>query len=297
LWLVLLLVACDREAPLDLSERVDEHALSADVPRRTDVITVGFDLRASPQEDARQYLPFLHYLSRATGLPFVLRFTPRGHDLGEDLGTGRVQLAMMGAVSFLRARERFGAVILARGRNKAGRAEYRSHFVVLPAAPLKGLQDLRGRRFAFGARDSTQGFLIPRIMLAEAGIGLDDLAGHVFTGSHQNCANAVLAGRADVCGMQDTLAEEMADAGLLRILATSRYYPSSGVAAAPELDPDRRQRIRQALLDFDPDADTERKFYHWERTEMARGFAPAEAADYRPLHDWLLRFGLLQGGA
>ena len=73
--------------------------------------------------------------------------------------------------------------------------------------------------------------------------------------------------------------------------------PLQRVAAAPELDPDRRQRIRQALLDFDPDADTERKFYHWERTEMARGFAPAEAADYRPLRDWLLRFGLLQGGA
>jgi len=238
---------------------------------------------------ARQYLPFLRYLADATGQRFTLHFTPSGASLGRELAQGRVQLALMGAVGYIKAHRDGGAIILARGLNREGRSEYRSFIVVPPDSPLHELEQLRGRRLAFGGRDSTQGHLIPRIMLARIGIGLQDLAGYAYTGSHQACANAVLAGRFDACGMQDTMAHDMAEAGQLRVLARSRFYPSSGVVASASLDTGLRQKIREALLAFDPRGD----FYHWERTEMPGGFSEADDADYAELRRWIRRLGLL----
>lgn len=293
---LLWLGGCDRAAGprLDFSDRLADDALPQVVqPVASDSIRVGFDLRASPQEDARQYLPFLNYLSGATGLDFVLRFTPAGRDLSSDLAEGHIQLAMMGAVSYIEARQEHGAVILARGLNLAGRGEYQSFIVVRPDSPLRELVDLRGHRLAFGSRDSTQGHLIPRIMLARLGIDLQDLGGYGYTGSHEACANAVLSRGFDACGLQDTMAQDMARTGLLRVLAHSRDYPSSGVVASAELDAARRERIRSALLAFDPEADYMRDFYHWERTEMPRGFVNADDADYDELRRWMARLGLL----
>ena len=300
LVLTLLFSGCDdaRSPRIDLHDSLADSELLAATPAdeaevKEDVIGVGFDLRSSPQEDARQYLPFLRYLTDATGQRFVLRFTPGGSSLGEELAKGHIQLAMMGAVSYIRAHRDSDSVILARGINREGRGEYRAFIVVPSASRLQQLDKLRGRRMAFGSRDSTQGYLIPRIMLARLGIGLRDLGGYAYTGSHEACANAVLAGRFDACGMQDTMARDMAGAGQLRVLARSRPYPSSGIVASPRLDVRLRERIRDALLAFDPEADYMRDFYHWERTEMPRGFTAASDADYAELRRWIQRLGLM----
>jgi ABC-type phosphate/phosphonate transport system substrate-binding protein len=102
---------------------------------------------------------------------------------------------------------------------------------VVHDSPLRKIEDLRGKRVAFGSTTSTQGYLIPRIILSEHGIELEDLTGHEFFGSHHDCANAVISHFADACGMQDTMGRELEKQGMVRIIHTSRYYPSSGIAA------------------------------------------------------------------
>ena len=46
---------------------------------------------------------------------------------------------------------------------------------------------------------STQGHIIPRIILSEYGILLKDLAGYEYTGSHAKCATAVAASTGSAC--------------------------------------------------------------------------------------------------
>ena len=48
--------------------------------------------------------------------------------------------------------------------------------------------------------------IIPRISLLEQGVALEDLARYEFTGSHRNCAKAMLSGRFEACAIQDTMA-------------------------------------------------------------------------------------------
>jgi phosphonate transport system substrate-binding protein len=167
---------------LDLTERTNTPVAHGYQDGEKNVLTFGFDLRSSPEEDARQYLPFFAYLEHETGLHFRLRFTPQANRLSDELAEGHVDLAAVGAVSYIRALEGGGAVPLVRGLNSEGKASYTSVIVVAPNGGIAALDDLRGMRFAFGGEDSTQGHLIPRIVLNEAGIALTDLASHEFTG-------------------------------------------------------------------------------------------------------------------
>ena len=254
----------------------------------------GFDLRAGPIEDARQYLPFLAYLAEATGYDFKLRFTAKDSSIVDELGAGHIDFAAIGAVSFLQAREKYNARILVRGVNSEGATEYRSNIVVAPTSAVQDIENLRGKRFAFGSISSTQGHLIPRIILAERGIDLSDFTTYEYTGSHQNCANAVIKGEVDACGMQDTMARRMENAGLVRILHTSQYYPSSGIAANKDVPPVIAERVKRALLDFDPTGLDREGLHNWQATEMPNGFQAATPTDYRVLRDWSIRFGFLK---
>ena len=294
---LLALAGCDsREAKeVDLSKRIPDAELAGrERHRDQDVLFFGFDLRGGPQEDARQYVPFLNYLKMATGLQFELRFTSANSNIVDDLGQGVVQVAAVGAHSYLAARAKYGVIPLVRGLNSQGRAEYQSVIVVAPDSPIQGIEELRGRTFAFSSATSTQGCLIPRIILAEHGLSLDDLAGYNYVGSHQNCANAVAAGSFEAGGLQDILGRRLAAKGFVRIIHTSEFYPSSGIAANRDVPPEVLKKIKRALLDFEPNGAQAASLYHWDRTEMPNGFTESNDQDYEKLREWSLKFGLLE---
>ncbi len=279
---------------LQLKDRVSDEELK-EVPAAEDpgVLRFGFDLRSSPQEDARQYVPFLKYLEKVTGSRIELYFASKKNSIVDDLGSGLVQFAAVGSISFILADEKYGVIPLVRGLNSEGKAEYQSLIIVRPDSPLMKVEDLVGKRFAFGSYTSTQGHVIPRIMLSEHGITLAKLSAYEFTGSHYNCASAVIAGRFDAGGIQDTMGKELAKAGQVRILDTSRYYPSSGIAANKHVSPEIIAKIKKALLDFQPRGRDAGGLYHWDKTEMANGFTEARQADYDELRQWVRKFGLL----
>lgn len=293
-----LLVGCDSDKPqkIDFNDTISNAELRKMAPEPDpNVLRFGFDLRASAQEDARQYLPFLKYLERSTGYHFKLRFTPEDGVIADNLGTGVVQFAAIGAGSYLKARARYGAIPLVHGLNEQGRAEYRSVIVAAPDSPIQRIEDLRGKRFAFGSVTSTQGHIIPRIVLAEHGLSLEDLVGYEYTGSHYNCATVVAAGRFDAGGMQDTLGLKLAKEGSIRIIYTSKFYPSSGITANKNVSSEILDRVKQALIDFQPEGRDAAGLYHWDRTEMPNGFIKAHDSDYEELREWSRKFGLLEG--
>ncbi len=293
----LIFFGCDygpERQEIDLKDTATEAEIREyAVAGNMDILRFGFDLRASPQEDARQYLPFLRYLEKATGYKFDLRFTPKGGDIMDDLGQDVVQFAAIGAGSYIEARARYEVIPLARGLNIEGKAGYQSVIFTAPKSRIKKIGDLRGKQFAFGGITSTQGHIIPRIMLAESGLTLNDFSSYEYTGSHRNCANAVTAGRFDAGGMQDIMGKDMEAAGLLRIIKISKYYPSSCIAANQDVPAEKLAQIKQALLDFDPQGRHAAGLYHWEKTEMANGFCEAKDEEYAELRNWMRQFGLL----
>jgi hypothetical protein len=96
-------------------------------------------LRSTLQEDARQYLPFLRYLESSTGYRFKLRFTTKNSTIMEELGTNHVQFAAMGAMSYLKAKEKFNVTTIVQGINLQGQNKYRSFLVVKTDSSIKNL--------------------------------------------------------------------------------------------------------------------------------------------------------------
>jgi len=291
------LIACDtkpKSEKIDMQKRVNSILLQEPQPeKQTDEFVFGFDLRRSIVEDTRQYVPFLKYLEEATHLKFKLRFTPQDAHIADDLGKGRLQFAAIGAGTYIVAHEKYEVIPLVRGLNTKNRAEYQSVLITPPNSSINTIDDLRGKRFAFGSKTSTQGHLIPRIILAQHNIMLKDLSGFAWTGSHSNCANEVAAGKFDAGGMQDTLGFELAEAGIIKILFTSRYYPSSGIAANHDVPAEIIEKVKKALIDFAPLGRQADRLYGWDKTEMPNGFVEADDEDYTELRDWSKKLGLI----
>ena len=131
-------------------------------------------------------------------------------------------------------------------------------------------------------------------MLMEHDITLEHLETYIYTGSHQNCAEAVVSDKADVCGMQDQLAEKIATQGTLKIIHRSRDYPSSGIVVNKSVPAEVVTKVKQALLNFEPLGKDNNGLYHWDNTEMPKGFVYANEQDYKLLREWSVRLGFLQ---
>ena len=289
-----IFTGCDRQ---DVSTKVDQRLSDtelAQVPKSEEknILRFGFDIRSSLEEDAKQYLPFLTYLEQATGFKFKLRFIPKDGKIVDELGKGLVHFAAIGATSYIKAADKYAVKPLVRGVNTQGKAVYRSYLVVRPDSPINDLSDLYGQRFAFGSRTSTQGHLIPRIILHQHKMQLQDFASYGYTGSHQLCAEAVMAKKYDVCGMQDTMAEDLARRQLVRILYRSDYFPSSGIAVNGDVPKDVAAKVKQALLVFEPNGRHGAGLYRWHKTEMPNGFIEARDSDYQRLREWMNRLKL-----
>ncbi|MET1127768.1 MAG: phosphate/phosphite/phosphonate ABC transporter substrate-binding protein [Thermoproteota archaeon] len=260
-----------------------------------EVIYFGFDLRLDVKSELKIYTPLIRYLSQATGREFRIKIYTDYAKLQRALGEGEIQLAAVGPVTYVMVMIKYGNVVpVAVGKGPGGSPYYRAAIVVRPDSQIDSLEDLRGRTLAFGSYYSTQGHLIPRVMLAEAGVSLSELGGYAYLGYHQAVAEAVISGSFDAGALQDQLAERLAAEGLLRIIALSRPYPRSLIVASQQLPPELIDSIREALVKLNPRGE-HANLLPWNLTEFPEGFAPVPPGFY-DVYFGLVREYLLQGG-
>lgn len=296
LFSVLLLAACD-DVKIAKQVRLNQKRVTGFETEKTaehkKTIKFGFDLRLSPKEDVKLYLPFLDYLSRTTGRQFSILFSSSYEDTVRYLGTGATQFASLGPVNCLRAKILYKTQCLVMGKNIHERPEYQAAIVTRNDSPLLAIGELKGKSVAFGSRFSTQGYLIPRSMLEESGVMLDELQYQGFTGSHDETARVVLNGEYDAGAMQDTLAKKLADAGKLKIIALSQPYPASLICANSQVSPVLVRKVRHALLDFQPIGKHAGQLKNWNKSEMPTGFAPYDPETFKKIERLAARYGLL----
>lgn len=246
------------------------------------VYTFGFDRRLQPKEDIKMYVPLLKYLEQETGLKFKIQMPSKETPLAQQMIEGKIDFAAMGAMTYLQAEEIAPVKILVKGNNEHS-GYYQAVIITRPDSQIQNLQQLKGHSFAFGGQSSTQGYLIPQIMLRQAGIKLGDLSRYTFLSSHAEVANAVLKGEFDTGGLQDTLARSLAAKGLVKIIAVSEYYPTSGIVVSPNVPEEDAKKVQRALLIFDPQGKNQSGLYNWSLSEMPLGFVETSDDEYNTL--------------
>jgi phosphonate transport system substrate-binding protein len=261
--------------------------------RQPNTFWFGFDLRLGPKEEVRIYTPFLQYLERATGKRFRIKFSEKYEDTVDNLGKGVTHFASLGTLNYVIGANKYGIKYLVSGVNKEGDPRYQAMIITRPDSPVRDLRDLEGKCFAFGAKMSTQGHLIPRKLLNDAGITLENLGNHIYAGSHVEVAKAVINGECDAGGIQDTLANQLVAEKKVKIIQISEPYPSSLIAYNSAVDSKTVEAVRTALLVFDPTGKHQAALFDWDKTEMPMGFSRISEPELNKVMTLANEYGLL----
>lgn len=294
--LILIVSGCskkERARKVSLFKRSGDITSERDLPQ-PNTLWFGFDLRLGPKEEISIYSPFLRYLESATGKRFRIKFTARYEDTVENLGKGITDIAAIGPMNYVIGANRYGIKYLVSVVNSEGDPIYYSMIFTSPDSDIRKVKELRGKCFAFGSRMSTQGHLIPRKMLEDAGITLEDLSRYIYTGSHINTVKSVLNGECDAGGIQDTLANRLTAEAKIKIIKISEPYPSSIIAYNGALDSKTVEAVKGALLAFEPKGKHKGMVIEWYKTEMLLGFTEIGEPELNKVTNLARKYGLLE---
>lgn len=161
--------------------------------------------------------------------------------------TGDLDLVWFGGLTGVQARlQKPGARVLAQRDIDVA---FHSVFIANTRSGLqqvrdvKGLSELKGKRFTFGSESSTSGRLMPQYFLAKAGVKLSDFAGGApgFSGSHDATIALVQSGAYDAGAVNEqvwksSLHDRKVDRSKVIPIWRTPGYPDYHWIAQPDLD-------------------------------------------------------------
>jgi phosphonate transport system substrate-binding protein len=202
-------------------------------------------------------------LSKVSGATFRAYAAPTYRALATELRRGEVKLAWLPPVLALALEEESIADPLAIPV-RSGMTTYSAALIVRDRT-RKTIDELRGTRMAWVDRESSSGYVIPRLHLSSLG---HDLRGFFreesFLHSHIAVVDAVATGRVDVgatFSCSDPATGKMISAGWtsaegatirsVRVVSTAGPIPNDMIVASHRLPVAVRGRIQQWLLQLD----------------------------------------------
>jgi len=261
-WLALLLLAQGMTAGAATTEPEAQKELSLGA--------VAMDIPAVMHQRLK---PLANYLTQELGRPVRLQLSPDLSKAASDVAAGNVDISYLTPIAYVKAHAAGGVHLLAKTVTK-GRDAFRLMLVVRADSPIRTIQDLAGKRFAFG----DEAALLQRAVVVNAGIRLEQLAAYRFLGHYDNIARGVANGDFDAGILKDTTAFQWEKKGLRTIYA-SPELPPYNIAAGRQVKEPLRRAIQAALLRLNA-ANPEHRAVIKAMDENYDGFAPASDADY-----------------
>ncbi|MEK6697514.1 MAG: phosphate/phosphite/phosphonate ABC transporter substrate-binding protein [Nitrospirota bacterium] len=266
------------------SIREMERAVSESAPARRNgeskkTVHIGALPRDNPRIMYEKYQPLLDYLGEKTPYSFDLVLKKNYEETVRALGNGEIDLAFLGPLTYLEARAKYGAVCILRPRGADNRSAYRSVIIKKRESPVMNLTELKGKSVAFAATKSTSGNLIPRYLLANAGIHLGDLKRYDNFSYHDSVVKAILKGQYDAGAVRDSVARKYSRLGI-EVIAESEDIPTGPLVIGPGTPFAAVEAIKKALLELTPADAVRRAILGRFDDELKNGFTEAADSDY-----------------
>jgi phosphonate transport system substrate-binding protein len=257
---VIALVACDRSPYPELAVGESSPAKREAPIARADSLRLSVAAMLSPQATYGAYAHLLERIAANVGADLELFQRRSYREVNALLERGEIDAALLCTGGYLELEGRSADRIEVLAVPVVdGQLHYRSLVIVPADSPVTTLAELAGRRLALTDELSLTGYRYPVQALAALGIPADQVRhGALITRSHDRSIEAVegrlvAAAAVDSLIYQRTLATDPSRAARTRVVHTSPAFGMPPLVVRRDLAPERRERLREAVLAIDRD--------------------------------------------
>jgi phosphonate transport system substrate-binding protein len=232
----------------------------------------------------QKYTPLTVYLSKKLHIPVSLEIAKNYDEHIQKVSEDKIDIAFLGGSPYIKIVEKYGKKPLLARYEIHGKPTFHGVIVVAQRSEIKTLQDLIGKKVAFGDANSTLSAQVPTYMLMQAGVPLDKLAEHDHLKNHENVVYGITLGDYSAGALAEEIFTEYQKKGI-RVLATSPPISTYVFVANSHLPNSLIEQIRQALLDLKQDPQGQEVLA--KIGKEITGFVPVADSDYDNLRDIL----------
>ena len=204
--------------------------------------SVAMDIPAVMQ---KRLLPLTRYLSAQLDQPVVLKLSPNMPTAIKEVSSGSVEISYLTPVAYIRSHQKGNTQLIAKTVTN-NKASLKLMIVVREDSPIKTVEDLAGKSFAFGDKAA----LLQRAAVVGANMPLEKLGNYQFIGHYDNIVRAVLNKDFDAGILKDTMAYKWQGKGI-RILYETPDLPPYNIAASKNVDQVTLKKLQNAFLNLD----------------------------------------------
>lgn len=293
--LAAFVAACNSSEPIPVRLENKTKVKSAVSGSGEAPVRIGMGAMITPKEGYVYYQRLKEYIEKKLGHPVQLVDRGSYAEMNRLLETGGVDMAFVCAGPYVEGKEKFGMELLAMPLVK-GKPIYYSYIIVPKDSPVRRLENLRGKVFAFADPKSNSGKLVPTYMLSRMNETPETFFSRFqFTYGHDVSIRAVAENLVDGAAVDSLIWEYTARntpmlAAKTRIIAQSEPYGIPPVVVRPGLDPQLKQRLKEILISASSDTAGKEILSGM----MIDGFVPGDDKNYNSIRDintWLSGHG------
>jgi len=212
-------------------------------------LTLGIHPYKSPQKLLKIYQPLATYLGEKLNRQVNISIAKDYSTHIKQIGLDKIDIAYLGPASYVKMVRQYGTKPILVRQAINHKPTFQGKIIARKKSTINAIDELQGKRFAFGDINSTMSHLVPRFMLIKAGINSNNLKQMDFLGSHDNVALGVLSGDYDAGAVKEAVFYKYRARGI-KALATTPALSEHLFVAGNHLSPKLTANIKHVLLNL-----------------------------------------------
>jgi phosphonate transport system substrate-binding protein len=227
-----------------------------------------------------RFTPLTEYIGEKMGNKIHIRVATSYQDHNDAIRQGNVDFAFMGPASYVKLTETKNNYSLIGRLSFSKKSTFRGVIFSRKDTHLNSLEQLRGKKFAFGDPNSTLSTRVPQRILADAGISLSDLKNFSHLKNHHNVVLAVLLGKYDAGAVKEEIFREYESRGL-KALKWTPDIPSHPFIASATMTVEQIQKLQNLMQNIHQQPNAENILHKVKKGTIA--IIPAHIDEYAEL--------------
>ncbi|KAA3611992.1 MAG: phosphonate ABC transporter substrate-binding protein [Calditrichaeota bacterium] len=219
-------------------------------------LTFGIYASDKPTEMIKQFRPVMKVLenglSEYLGKPIKIKIhVAKSYTQGiDDLITGKVDFSRFGPASYVKAKDQNDKLRIITLESIKGKNTFYGIFCTQENSPIKSVKDLKGKKFAFGNKNSTIGRYLAQQHMIDNNVMSSDLLEYKYLGRHDLVGTEVAAGNFDAGSLKESTFKKLVKKGLsLREIARFENVTKPWIASG-NMDEKIYLAIQNVLLEL-----------------------------------------------